>query len=64
LEVEYLDIVPERYGWTRFAPGGGFLPDLFDHHFVVHWDITPEYASAPSASPAATRSAAAPRSSS
>src|SRR4051812_162254 len=44
LEVEYLDIVPERYGWTRFAPGGGFLPDLFDHHFVVHWDITPEYA--------------------
>src|SRR5205807_5619765 len=20
LEVEYLEIVPERYGWTRFAP--------------------------------------------
>jgi len=39
--------VPERYGWTRFAPGGGFLPDLFDHHFVVHWDITPEYATSP-----------------
>src|SRR6185295_20109164 len=36
LEIEYLDIAPERYGWTRFAPGGGFLPDLFDHHFVVH----------------------------
>lgn len=34
LEVEYLDIVPERYGWTRFAPGVGFLPDLFDYHFV------------------------------
>jgi len=47
LEIEYLDIVPERYGWTRFAPGGGFLPDLFDHHFVVHWDITPEYATSP-----------------
>src|SRR6185436_13710138 len=44
LEIEYLDIVPERYGWTRFAPGGGFLPDLFDYHFVAHWDITPEYA--------------------
>ncbi len=28
LEIEYLDIRPERYGWTRFAPGGGFLPDL------------------------------------
>ncbi|HEX9397843.1 MAG TPA: acetamidase/formamidase family protein [Burkholderiales bacterium] len=47
LEIEYLDILPERYGWTRFAPGGGFLPDLFDHHFVVHWDITPEYATSP-----------------
>jgi formamidase len=47
LEIEYLDIAPERYGWTRFAPGGGFLPDLFDHHFVVHWDITPEYATSP-----------------
>jgi formamidase len=44
LEVEYLDIVPQRYGWTRFAPGGGFLPDLFDYHFVAHWDITPQYA--------------------
>jgi formamidase len=47
LEIEYLDVVPERYGWTRFAPGGGFLPDLFDHHFVAHWDITPGYATSP-----------------
>lgn len=47
LEIEYLDIVPERYGWTRFSPGFGFLPDLFDHYFVAHWDITPEYASSP-----------------
>ncbi|HTQ76613.1 MAG TPA: acetamidase/formamidase family protein [Burkholderiales bacterium] len=44
LEVEYLDIVPERYGWTRFAPSMGFMPDLFDHHFVVHWDIGPDFA--------------------
>jgi formamidase len=29
LEIEYLDIVPERYGWTRFSPGFGFLPGLF-----------------------------------
>jgi formamidase len=47
LEIEYLDIVPEAYGWTRFAPGSGFLPDLFDHHFVAHWEITPEYATSP-----------------
>src|SRR5690349_7860398 len=47
LEVEYLDIVPQSYGWTRFAPGGGFMLDLFDYHFVAHWDITPEYATSP-----------------
>jgi formamidase len=47
LEIEYLDIVPERYGWTRFSPGFGFLPDLFDHYFVAHWDITPAYATSP-----------------
>src|SRR5687767_8652709 len=47
LEIEYLDIVPERYGWTRFSPGFGFLPDLFDHFFVAHWDITREYATSP-----------------
>ena len=47
LEIEYVDIIPERYGWTRFSPGFGFLPDLFDYYFVVHWDITPEYATSP-----------------
>ena len=47
LEIEYLDILPEKYGWTRFAPGGGFLPDLFDKHFVTHWDITREHATSP-----------------
>jgi len=47
LEIEYLDIVPERYGWTRFSPGFGFLPDLFDHYFVAHWNITREYATSP-----------------
>jgi len=47
LEIEYLDIVPERYGWTRFGPGFGFLADLFDYWFVAHWDITPQYATSP-----------------
>ena len=47
LEIEYLDIVPERYGWTRFSPGFGFLPDLFDYFFLAHWDITPQYATSP-----------------
>ena len=48
LEIEYLDILPTRHAWTRFAPGGGFLPDLLPHHFVVHWDLTPEFATSPS----------------
>ena len=47
LEIEYLDIVPEKYGWTRFAPGGAFLPELFDYHFVAHWDIEREAATSP-----------------
>src|SRR5438105_15299819 len=40
LEVEYLDIVPQRYGWTRFAPGGGFLHDFCGYYCVSHWDLT------------------------
>ncbi|HWI36553.1 MAG TPA: acetamidase/formamidase family protein, partial [Burkholderiales bacterium] len=30
LAIEYLCILPERYGWTRFMPGSGFLSDLFE----------------------------------
>ena len=40
-----------RYSISRrspgFAPGGAFLPELFDYHFVAHWDITPGYATSP-----------------
>jgi formamidase len=39
LEVEYLDIVPQPYGWTRCGPGTGFVPDLVTEHFLAHWDI-------------------------
>jgi len=39
LEIEYLDIVAQPYGWTRFRPGAGFLRDLFPHEFLVHWSI-------------------------
>src|SRR5262245_40947065 len=44
LEVEYLEIVPQKYAWTRFIPGIGFLPDLFDHPYLVHWDLTDDWA--------------------
>jgi formamidase len=39
LEIEYLDIVPQPYGWTRNRPGAGFLRDLFTEPYLVHWDI-------------------------
>jgi formamidase len=48
LEVEYLEIVPQRHAWTRFVPGIGFLHDLFDHPYLVHWDLTREWATSPS----------------
>ena len=37
LEIEHVDILPERYGWTRFSLASDSLPDLFDHYFVAHW---------------------------
>ena len=39
LEVEYLDIQPQPYGWTRFRTGAGFLRDLFPEPYLVHWTI-------------------------
>jgi formamidase len=39
LEIEYLDILPQPHGWTRFRPGAGFLRDLFTDPYLVHWDI-------------------------
>jgi formamidase len=48
LEVEYLEIVPQKHAWTRFVPGLGFLPDLFDHPYLVHWDLDKDWATSPS----------------
>jgi len=39
LEIEYLDIVPENYGWTRFHKRAGFLRDIFPDPFLVHWTM-------------------------
>ena len=39
LEIEYVDIIPQSYGWTRNRPGAGFLRDLFPTSFVVHWEM-------------------------
>ena len=48
LEIEYLEIAPQRYGWTRFVPGLGFLPDLFTEPYLVHWDLADDWATSPS----------------
>jgi formamidase len=48
LEVQYLEIAPQSHAWTRFVPGIGFLHDLFDHPYLVHWDLTEEWATSDS----------------
>ncbi|MCH8107573.1 MAG: acetamidase/formamidase family protein [Chloroflexi bacterium] len=47
LEIEYLDIIPQRHGWTRTRPGSGFLRDLFPQPFLAHWDIADGWATSP-----------------
>ena len=44
LEVEYLDIVAQPYGWTRNRPGAGFLRDLFTEPYLAHWNIADGWA--------------------
>jgi formamidase len=39
LEVEILEVEPDRYGYTVQVPGFGFLRDLFGEPFKVSWDI-------------------------
>ena len=47
LEIEYIDLLPEHYGWTTFGPGIGFLRDLFTKEFLVHWFIKDNWATSP-----------------
>ena len=47
LEIEYVRIVAEKHGWTRFVPGIGFLHDLFESPFLVHWDLVNDWATSP-----------------
>lgn len=44
LEIEFVEIVPQDYGWTRIRPGIGFLRDWFDTNFLVHWHIEDGFA--------------------
>ena len=44
LEIEYLEIIPQPYGWTRFHQRAGFLRDLFQTPFLVHWNLKDRWA--------------------
>jgi formamidase len=44
LEVEVIDILPQKYGYTIQYPGFGFLRDQFSEPFVLHWEIKRDYA--------------------
>ena len=39
LEIEFLDIEPELHAFSCIMPGMGFLRDIFDEPFLVHWKI-------------------------
>jgi len=44
LEVEIVDIEPDRYGYTVQVPGFGFLRDYFPEPFKVNWDLADGWA--------------------
>ncbi|MQF69081.1 acetamidase/formamidase family protein [SAR202 cluster bacterium AD-804-J14_MRT_500m] len=44
LEVEFLDIIPQPFGFSAIIPGFGFLRDVFTSPFMVHWKISDGWA--------------------
>lgn len=44
LEVEILEVVPDRYGFTVQVPGFGFLRDEFPDPYLVHWQLSDGWA--------------------
>ncbi|MGH8827368.1 MAG: acetamidase/formamidase family protein [Jiangellaceae bacterium] len=44
LEVEILDVEPDRYGYTVQVPGFGFLRDVFPDPFKVSWNLADGWA--------------------
>ena len=47
LEIEYVDIIAQPRGWTRFRPGSGFLRDLFSESYLAHWQMSDGWATSP-----------------
>src|SRR5262245_47488993 len=44
LEVEFVEIVPQRWAFTAIMPGLGFLRDIMTTPYLVHWDIADGWA--------------------
>lgn len=44
LEVEFLDIEPQAHGFSAIVPGFGFLHDVIDAPFLVHWRLADGWA--------------------
>jgi len=44
LEVEILEVEPDRYGFTIQVPGFGFLRDEFPDPYIVKWTIADGWA--------------------
>ncbi len=44
LAVRIDDVEPAPFGVTAVIPGSGFLRDLFDEPFIVHWTMADGYA--------------------
>ncbi len=44
LEIEFLDIVPQPWGFTGIIPGLGFLKDIYEVPFLAHWNIADGWA--------------------
>lgn len=47
LEIEYVEIIPQDYGWTRFVPTAGYLRDAFPAPYLVHWHMRDGWATSP-----------------
>lgn len=47
LEVEFLDIIPQRWGFSCILPGLGYLRDLMATPFLAHWNIADGWATSP-----------------
>ena len=47
LEVEFVEMTPQPYGWTVIRPGVGFLREVFDAEFLAHWHVDGKFARSP-----------------